>query len=79
MSPAVDLIGKFSIGDLPPHKAGDLRVLVTLRYDMDGVIEVTAKELLSGKTTRERMMRKTGLLSAEHVNELTEAISKVEI
>ncbi|MDN4593515.1 Hsp70 family protein [Polycladomyces subterraneus] len=47
-SPNVQLIGKAGLRNLPPHKAGELVIEITLRNDADGVIEVVAKELKSG-------------------------------
>lgn len=68
-SPDVQLIGRAGLKGLPPHKAGDLLVEVSLRYDLDGVIEVTARELMSGQTTRESVMRKSGSISEDLLEE----------
>jgi molecular chaperone DnaK len=62
-SPEVQLIGKAGLGNLPPHKAGDLVIEVSLKYDVDGVIGVSASELMSGQTICEVVMQKSGLLS----------------
>ncbi len=64
-SPEVQLIGKAGLKNLPPHKAGDLVIEVSLKYDIDGVIEVAASELMSGQTVREVVMQKSGLLSED--------------
>lgn len=68
-SPEVLLIGKAGLKDLPAHKAGELVIEVTLRYNADGVIEVVAKELKSGRMTREVVMQKAGSLSADILKE----------
>jgi molecular chaperone DnaK len=68
-SPEVQLIGKTGLKNLPPHKAGDLIIEVTLKYDVDGVIEVAASEQISGQTIREVVMQKSGLLSDEILQE----------
>jgi molecular chaperone DnaK len=68
-SPEVQLIGKAGLGNLPPHKAGDLVIEVSLKYDIDGVIEVAASELMSGQTIREVVMQKSGLLSDDILKE----------
>lgn len=78
-SPGVNLVGKTGLSDLPPHKAGELVVEVTLSYNTDGVIEVTAKELMSGKTSREVVMKKTGLLSDSLLKEKQKALSEIKI
>jgi len=68
-SPEVQLIGKAGLKNLPPHKAGDLVIEVSLKYDIDGVIEVAASELMSGQTIREVVMQKSGLLSDDILKE----------
>lgn len=78
-SPEVQLIGKAGLKNLPPHKAGDLVIEVTLQYNADGVIEVVAKELDGGEMTREIIMQKTGTLSSEIVEEKKETISQYDV
>jgi len=75
----VQLIGKAGLKNVPPHKAGDLVIEVTLKYNSDGVIEVVAKELNSGELTRETIMQKTGTLSSEIIDEKRETISQFDI
>lgn len=75
-SPEVNLIGKVQLNNLPSQKAGDLRIEVALRYDVDGVIEVVAKELMSGKMTREVVMQKAGGLSDEILKEKKELLEQ---
>jgi molecular chaperone DnaK len=78
-SPDVHLIGKAGLRNLPPHKAGELVIEVTLRYDADGVIEVVAKELQGGQMTREVVMQKAGTLSADILSEKQEQLNQVEL
>ena len=78
-SPDVNLVGKLSLTDLPPHKAGQLRIEVALRYNADGVIEVVAKESISGRTVREVMMRKTGALSSDQVSEKEQELRDLQV
>lgn len=68
-SPDVDLIGKVEITELPPHKAGELVIEVTLKYDLNGVIEVVATEQKSGAVIRKVVMQKSGSLSEEIIEE----------
>jgi len=68
-SPDVEVVGKVAMGDLPSGKAGAVRIEVSLRYDTDGVIVVTAKEVVSGRSVRETVMKKVHELSADIVAE----------
>ncbi|MBV9929095.1 MAG: Hsp70 family protein [Acidobacteria bacterium] len=77
-SPDVHLIGKAGLRNLPPHKAGDLAIEVTLRYTADGVIEVVAKELGSGQTAREVVMQKAGALSPDILREKQELLAHTD-
>ena len=78
-SPEVSFIGKVCLKNLPPHKAGELVIEVTLRYDANGVIEVVAKEHKSGKTTREVVMQKAGTLSEDIIKEKEALLDQAEI
>jgi molecular chaperone DnaK len=78
-SPDVHLIGKAGLRNLPPHKAGELVIEVTLRYDADGVIEVVAKELKSGQMTREVVMQKAGTLSPDILRGKQEQLDQAEL
>lgn len=78
-SPEVHLIGKAGLRNLPPHKAGELVIEVTLRYDVDGVIEVVAKERQSGQMTREVVMQKAGTLSSDILEEKQEQLDQAEL
>jgi molecular chaperone DnaK len=79
LSPEVHLIGKAGLRNLPPHKAGELVIEVTLRYNADGVIEVVAKELKSGQMIREVVMQKAGTLSSEILMEKQQVIDRLEL
>lgn len=78
-SPNVDLVGKLSLTDLPPHKAGQLRIEVALRYTADGVITVVATESISGRTVREVLMRKAGALSKELIKAGEDELRKLSL
>jgi molecular chaperone DnaK len=64
-SPAVESIGRLVMADLPQRPAGQVLVSLTLRYDVDGVVEVEAEELIEGRRVREQLMRKSGELDAD--------------
>lgn len=73
----VDRIGKAGLRDLPPHKAGELFLEVTLRYTADGIVEVITKEQQSGKVSREVVMPKTGTLSSEIIKAQQDKLAKM--
>jgi molecular chaperone DnaK len=78
-SPEVSYVGKVSLKKLPPHKAGELVVEITLRYNVDGMIEVVAKESKSGQMTREIVMQKVGTLSEEIIQEKIALLDQTEL
>jgi len=78
-SPEVELIGKAGLKNLPPHKAGELVIKVTLSYNADGVIEVVAQELQSDQMTREVVMQKAGTLSSDILEEKQEQLNQTEL
>ena len=78
-SPEVEFIGKAGLKNLPPHKAGDLLIEVTLKYNADGVIEVVAKELQSGQTNREIVMQKASGLSDEIIEEKRKILTEHDL
>jgi molecular chaperone DnaK len=78
-SPEVHLVGRVQLKNLPPHKAGELIIEVTLSYDADGVIEVTARESKSGQMIREVVMSKVGSLSAEIIQERKEMLAGMDV
>ncbi len=78
-SPEVQLIGSAGLKNLPPHKAGDLVIEVTMRYDVDGVIEVIARELMSGQMIRESVMQKSGMLANEIIFEKQAELEKSDL
>jgi molecular chaperone DnaK len=78
-SPEVHLIGRAGLRSLPPHKAGELVIEVTLLYNIDGVVEVVAKELRSGQAMREVVMQKDSALAPEILKEKTQLVSDLEL
>ncbi len=66
-SPNVDRIGKAGLKKLPPHKAGELKIEVTLKYTADGIIEVVTREQVSGQVSRESIMQKSNTLADDIV------------
>ena len=77
-SPDVESIGRVVMTDLPPRPAGDVVVSVTLGYDGDGLVEVVAKELVGGTVARAQLMRKSGELSVDRVEDFTARVGHAE-
>jgi molecular chaperone DnaK len=58
-------LGRFVLGDLPVKKAGEVRVEVLFTLDADGVLEVSASELGSGRAASVRIEAASGLSRAD--------------
>ena len=68
-SPETQLIGKTKFGNLPNHEAGELVIEISLKYNADGVVEVTAKETKSGAFIQDIVMEKTESLLEDIIEE----------
>ena len=75
----MDRIGKAGLKNLPPHKAGELKIEVTLKYTDDGTIEVVTREQMSGQVSRESIMQKSNILSDEIVALEKQQLETMEI
>jgi molecular chaperone DnaK len=64
----VESIGRVRMDDLPTRPAGEVIVEVLLRYDIDGVVEVEARELIEGRVIRKQLLERTGELDRELVD-----------
>ena len=78
-SPDVDRIGKAGLKNLPSHKAGELKIEVTLKYTADGIIEVVTREQMSGQVSRESIMQKSGILADDIVEASKQKLEAMEI
>ena len=58
-------LGRFILGDLPAAPAGHVRVSVSFTMDVDGLLEVSAIELGSGKATTVTIEAASGLSRSE--------------
>ena len=54
-------LGRFVLGDLPRMPAGAVRVDVSFTMDADGILHVSASELVSGKATSVTIQAQSGL------------------
>jgi len=58
-------LGQFSLGDLPLKPAGKVNVEVTFMLDADGVLNVTARELITEKAASVKIAPSSGLSKHE--------------
>jgi molecular chaperone DnaK len=64
-------LGRFTLGDLPQKAAGLVNVEVTFLMDADGVLDVSAREVTSGKEASVKIAPSSGL-SRVQVEKLSE-------
>jgi molecular chaperone DnaK len=64
-------LGRVALTDLPGKAAGQVHVEVTFLIDADGVMNVTAREMQTGKETSVKITPSTGL-SQDQVHRLTQ-------
>jgi molecular chaperone DnaK len=77
-SPEVESIGRLVMGELPARPAGQVLLSLTLRYDVDGLVEVEAEELDAGRKVRQQLLRKSGELDAEVIEGLRRDLDALE-
>jgi len=58
-------LGRFTLGDLPARRRGEVQVNVNFLVNADGVLEVSAHELSSGKQASVRIAASAGLTKNE--------------
>jgi molecular chaperone DnaK len=59
------LLGEFTLGGLPAGKAGDVHVEVSFTVDVDGILQVGAKEMATGKAASIKVAAFSGLSGSE--------------
>ena len=69
-------LGRFVLSDLPSKGAGNVNVEVVFLLDADGVLQVSAREVSSGKEASVRISPSGGL-SAGQVKQLAAARSQL--
>ena len=55
------LLGQFLLGDLPRGPAGSVQVQVSFTLDVDGILQVDAKEIRTGRSTSKKILASSGL------------------
>jgi molecular chaperone DnaK len=59
------LLGQFDLGDIPPAKRGDPKIEVTFDIDANGILNVSARDVATGKEKKIRIESSSGLSAAE--------------
>jgi heat shock 70kDa protein 1/6/8 len=67
-----NLIGKFSVGGIPPMPRGKPRIEVKFDIDADGILTVSATEKTSGVSGQITVSNDAGRLSEEQINAMLE-------
>jgi molecular chaperone DnaK (HSP70) len=62
---ASTVLGRFVLGDLPGKSAGSVNVEVVFLLDADGVLNVSAREVSTGKEASVRISPSGGLSSGQ--------------
>jgi molecular chaperone DnaK len=66
------LLGEFTLGGLPRARAGEVHVEVAFTVDVDGILQVSAKEMATGKASSIKVTAFSGLAPNE-VRKLADA------
>lgn len=72
------LLGHFALTGIPPAKAGEPQIEVTLNIDADGVLKVEAKDLKTGRAQKITVKANGGLTEQEVERMLKEAEENAE-
>jgi molecular chaperone DnaK len=73
-----ELLGEFTLGGLRPAPRGEVKIEVTFDIDSDGIVSVSAKDLVSGKEERIKITVSGGL-SAEALEKAREQSAQVSV
>merc|ERR1712093_312547 len=65
-----NLLGKFHLDGIPPMPRGVPQIVVTYNIDADGILNVTAKEVSTGKDKKIQIKNDAGRLSAADVERM---------
>jgi molecular chaperone DnaK len=72
------LLGKFTLDGIPPAKAGTPEIEVSLNIDADGVLNVSAKDLKTGRAQKVTVKANGGLSEDEVARMLKDAEANAE-
>ena len=71
-----NLLGSFNLSGIPPMPRGTPKIVIDLSVDVNGILEVTAKEESTGKTNNIKITNDKGRLSKEQIEEMVKAAEK---
>ena len=71
-----NLLGSFHLSGIPPMPRGQPKIVIDLSLDVNGILEVTAKEESTGKTNNIKITNDKGRLSKEQIDEMIKAAEK---
>ena len=71
-----NLLGSFHLSGIPPMPRGHPKITIDLSLDVNGILEVTAKEESTGKTNNIKITNNKGRLSKEQIEEMVKTAEK---
>ncbi len=71
-----NLLGSFNLSGIPPMPRGQPKIVIDLSVDVNGILEVTAKEESTGKTNNIKITNDKGRLSKEQIEEMVKSAEK---
>jgi len=69
-------LGSFHLSGIPPMPRGQPKIVIDLSVDVNGILEVTAKEESTGKSNNIKIVNDKGRLSKEQIEEMVKAAEK---
>merc|ERR1712138_117714 len=71
-----NLLGKFHLDGIPPMPRGTPQITVTYDIDANGILNVTAKEVSTGKENKIQIKNESGRLSKDEVDRMVAEAEK---
>jgi len=69
-------LGSFHLSGIPPMPRGQPKIVIDLSVDVNGILEVTAKEESTGKSNNIKIVNDKGRLTKEQIEEMVKAAEK---
>jgi len=71
-----NLLGSFHLSGIPPMPRGQPKIVIDLSIDVNGILEVSAKEESTGKSNNIKITNDKGRLSKEQIEEMVKSAEK---